>query len=171
MYLKPNLTLIDWNYCIGNKLGKICKISSEQCAVAILEAGLMSTYSRNNPPHSPLLVYIIRTFLHRLVLSAGGMQWWYCHLLPVLPHHMMKLATRRSVPGSARVKVTRGKYSDDAMRADLIFVKGWGSLTFSKSKRDYFMNLTWENVGVGHYRINPNIMKIQPKFMFGVKGP
>ena len=51
-------------------------------------------------------------------------------------------------------------------------VKGWGSLTFSKSKRDYFMNLTLENVGLGHYRINPsNNMKNQPKFMFGVKGP
>ena len=34
------------------------------------------------------------------------------------------------------------------------------------------MNLTWENVRVGHYRINPsNNMKNQPKFMFGVKGP
>ena len=39
-------------------------------------------------------------------------------VLPVLPNHMMKLATRRIVPGSSRVKGTRGKYSDDAMRAD-----------------------------------------------------
>ena len=45
-------------------------------------------------------------------------------VLPVLPNHMMKLATRRIVPGSARVKVTLGKYSDDAMRADLLHCEG-----------------------------------------------
>ena len=43
-------------------------------------ARLIPTYSRNNSPHSPLLVYIIRTFCTGScwLLSAGGMQWWYC---------------------------------------------------------------------------------------------
>ena len=142
---------------------------------AALGSGLMSTYSRNNPPHSPLLVYIIRTFLHRLVLSAGGMQWWYCQYCQTTWWSSQHGGSCRALPGSrAHGENTR------MMRCEptCFIVKGWGSLTFSIKrilKGTFFMNLTWENVGVGHYRIKLltqiHFWIHDKVFLFRLKGP
>ena len=134
-------------------------------------ARLIPTYSRNNPPHSPLLVYIIRTFCTGScwMLSAGGMQWWYCQYCQTT---WWSSETRNTEDRAGALPGSRAyRENTEMMRCE--------STCFRGSLTSFFLKVFWKenifydfNIGKCRNRSLPNKLWpsakiIQARFYFG----